>query len=262
MGNPALAVRALGFRFASSDWVFRDVGFAVATGNVLAIIGQNGCGKTTLLKTVLGLLRAQEGWIDRTGETGYVPQSVRSSVNFSALEMVVMGRARSVALFRSPGREDFRVARECLGVLGIDHLAERGFAGLSGGERQLVLVAQALAGQCRLMILDEPTAALDFHNQEAILRLLHHLSRHRAMTIIFTTHNPQHAALIADQTLAMARGEAVVFGDTADILVDERLMAIYGMEVRNVSFAVAGRQSRSVLPIFRLDDEASQVLPP
>lgn len=257
MADPLVAARSLGFRFAASGWIFREVGFTLPAGQVLAIIGQNGCGKTTLLKTVLGLLKAREGRVDRTGITGYVPQSVRSSVNFSVLEMVVMGRARSLALFRSPRAEDFRIARESLEMLGIDHLATRGFGGLSGGERQLVLVAQALAGQCELMILDEPTAALDFHNQEAILRLLHDLPRRRNMAIVFTTHNPEHAALIADQTLAMTREGAAVCGPTKDILVDDRLMAIYDMEVRNVSFSIAGRPSRSVLPIFRLEDEAA-----
>lgn len=252
MTEVALEASGLGFGFGTP--LFEDVSFAVPAGGVLAIIGQNGTGKTTLLKTVLGLLRPQHGRVTRRVATGYVPQAIRGNVNFKVLEMVVMGRARSIGLFRSPRAPDFRIARESLATLGVDHLAERSFSGLSGGERQLVLVAQALAGECALMILDEPTAALDFHNQEAILRLLHDLSRRHDLAVVFTTHNPEHAALIADQTLAMTGRGAVVCGATAEVLVDERLMEIYGMEVRNVAFSAAGRRSRSILPIFRLGE--------
>ncbi len=245
-----LEVEQAGFRYNGGGWVFRKHSFRLEPGEITAILGPNGRGKTTLLKTVVGLLKLDEGRISLLGETGYVPQDSWTPFPYSVLDMVVMGRARHIGMFSSPTRADFRTALEFLELLGALRFKDRVFTSLSGGERQIVLIARALASGCGCLLLDEPASALDFKNQEVILKTLRLLSREKGLTVLLTTHYPQHAVHIADKALLMYDPEHYEFGPVGRVMNDETLGRLYGMDIRNINFQHAGREIHTVVPVF------------
>ncbi len=247
--NATIELRQAGFRFAES-WIYRHYSFAVETGEIVAILGPNGRGKTTLLKAMIGLLPLAEGSVEIAGEVGYVPQHATTAFDYSALDIVVMGRARHVKLFQVPTAEDFAIAQHALASLNLSALSERPFNQLSGGERQLVLIARALASECEILILDEPTSALDFHNQDKILQILTHIVRERGLTVLFSTHYPQHALHLADKVLLMHSPEHYQFGPTSDIMSEQNLQALYALPIREVRIEHGGQMTTTVIPIF------------
>ncbi|XWN32858.1 MAG: ABC transporter ATP-binding protein [Devosia sp.] len=243
----------LGVRYGET-FVFRYHSFIVPRGKILAILGPNGRGKTTLIKTLVGLLSPTEGTVITQAPIGYVPQSAASAFAYSVIDMVVMGRARHVALFGSPRAGDYDSAHAALAELGIDHLANRPFDTLSGGERQLVLIARAIASDCTLLVLDEPASALDYKNQDTILRTLFRLRAERGLTVVVSTHNPHHALYLADHALLMFDVSHYRFGTAADLLTDRDLSALYDIPVRTL--ALGGVRSKTVVPLFGETDNA------
>ncbi len=164
--------------------------------------------------------------------------------------MVLMGRATHIGAFGSPRREDYEIARRCLDRLGIRSLEDRVVTRLSGGERQLVLIARALASGCRTIILDEPASALDFRNQQVILSTLRYLSREHGMTVVFSTHYPQHATCLADKVLLMHGSGSHQFGDAGQILTEQNLSRLYGVAMRSLEFIHNGVALRTFAPCF------------
>lgn len=223
----------LGHWFFPGSWVFRGLHLRVEPGQVLAILGPNGRGKTTLLRCIVGLLRPREGQVRHSGRAGigYVPQLQQTVFDYSVLDMVLMGRARHIRLGSVPGPKDRRIARVALERVGLAHLAERPFSSLSGGERQLVLIARALTVESPVLVLDEPASALDLRNQGRVLELLRHLSR-EGLAIVLTTHNPQHAFFVADRALLFFSPEEHVTGPVPDVLSEDRLERLYGIPLR------------------------------
>lgn len=243
-------MRDAGFRYGNGPWIFRDHSFRAEAGDAVAILGPNGRGKTTLLKAVLGLVRLNEGEVRLDGQLAYVPQSFGSAFEYSVLDMVLMGRARHIGLFGAPKEADYAAAHGALAYLGVDRLAGRPFGALSGGERQLVLIARAVASDCEFLILDEPASALDFQNQDLILDSLAALSRERGLTILFTTHYPQHALHLSNKVLLMNDTEEYLFGPTQVIMNDSNLSRLYGMAVRNLRFEHEGAAVDAIVPVF------------
>jgi iron complex transport system ATP-binding protein len=239
-----LQVSDLGFGFTGRGWVFRGVSFTVPPGSITAVLGPNGRGKTTLVRCVAGLLTSQEGHVRSDGAIGYVPQARAGAFAYRVLEMVVMGRARQVAVFSSPGPEDRVAAQDALTRVGIAHLADRQFPKLSGGEQQLVLIARAIASESPILALDEPSASLDLHNQARILSLLGKLAAD-GMSILLTTHHPDHALQLADSAVLMST-DTVHCGSASDMLTDDNLTALYGIGVHTVGYHRNGQQ-RQVL---------------
>lgn len=219
-------------------------------GKILAVLGPNGRGKTTLLKTILGLQAPAAGTVRLRGHAAYVPQLSDALFAYDVLAMVTMGRARHLRWYASPGVRDREIARECLRAVRLEHLADRPFQALSGGEQQLACIARAMASASPLIILDEPSAALDLHNQDIILSLLRRLAREQGLTVVFSTHQPQHAQHIADQTLLM-HTDACDVGPTADMCVDERLSRLYQLPVRVTTLHSESGDIRGVIPLFR-----------
>src|SRR5262249_38620262 len=181
MTAPTLAAHALGFGYGVTP-VGRNVDLEVRAGEVLCLLGPNGSGKTTLFKTLLGLLPAQAGEVLLDGEPlarlarteiarriAYVPQAHTAHFPFRVLDMVVMGRTAHLGLFAAPNAADRQRAREALALLGIADLSEREYTRISGGQRQLVLIARALVQDAPAIVMDEPTANLDFGNQAIVL---------------------------------------------------------------------------------------------
>jgi iron complex transport system ATP-binding protein len=244
-----VAAHGVGHSYDGRLWQFRDLDFSVQAGAVLAVLGPNGRGKTTLLRVAAGLRRPTHGRIATTGAIGLVPQDFARSFPYSVIDIVLMGRARHVGLLRMPGRKDREAARAALATTGMDDKAERSFDSLSGGERQLVLIARAIAGEPATLLLDEPAAALDLRNQDRVLTLLRRLADD-GLAIVFTTHQPNHALAIADSALMMLPERPAAFGRCRDILTDDHLAALYGLPVRTLTFDDGGQARRAVVPLY------------
>ncbi|GJE25533.1 ABC transporter ATP-binding protein [Methylobacterium organophilum] len=237
-----LSVEGLSFGYPGRT-VGRDVSFALKAGEVLCLLGPNGGGKTTLFKTVLGLLPAQAGRVSLDGQDiarwsraqvaralAYVPQAHAAFFPFSVREVVLMGRASRLPPFASPGPSDHAAAEQALARLGIGHLAGRIYTEISGGERQMALIARALAGEPRILVMDEPTASLDFGNQARVLSQVRRLAA-RGIAVILSTHDPGHAFLCADRVLALHEGRLAAAGPPAETVTPEILRRLYGVEV-------------------------------
>jgi iron complex transport system ATP-binding protein len=224
--------------------VGRDVAFSLAAGEVLCLLGPNGSGKTTLLRTLLGLLPMHGGDVRLDGRSirtlsraefarraGYVPQAHAPYFAYSVADMVLMGRSAHIGTLSMPGGHDREVAARAMGSLGIAHLAERPVGEISSGERQLALIARALAQQPRLLVMDEPTASLDFGNQARVLEHIGLLAR-EGIAVVFSTHDPDHAFLCAHRVLLLAQGRALEVGTPRDVLRADSLERLYGVPVR------------------------------
>lgn len=221
-----------------------DISFDLQPGEAIAILGPNGSGKTTLFRTLLGLLPARAGEV-RLGEQSlgslspaeiarhiaYVPQAANGFFNFSVIEVVKMARAAHLPWYAQPGARDHALAIDALAELNIAAFANRDFAELSGGERQLVMIARALASEARILLLDEPTASLDYGNQFLILDEIARLKA-RGVAILFTTHDPNQAMRIADRTLTITRQGVVNIGATRDIVTRDSLAELYAIDVQ------------------------------
>lgn len=224
--------------------VLHDLSLDIPAGTVTTILGPNGVGKTTLLHLILGLLKPQTGQIRLDGRpqavytrremsrlVSLVMQSEYIPFNFTVLEYVLLGRSPYLRMLQMPGKGDYLTARNVLESLEIAHLEQRLVPELSGGERQMVMLARALAQQSRILLLDEPTSHLDLSNKGRMLRVLRRLSA-QGVTIVFTTHDPEAAILIADYVALMRRGQILDYGPLARILTADKLTATYGVPVR------------------------------
>lgn len=238
-----LEARGLGYGYVQRP-VGRALDLALAEGDVLCVLGPNGGGKTTLFRTLLGLLPAQAGTVLVDGQAlagmprgdvarrlGYVPQGHAAQFAFTVSEAVLMGRTAHVGLFAAPGAADREAAERAIRALGIGELAARAVTELSGGERQLAMIARALAQGARTLVLDEPTASLDFGNQVRVLREIRRLAA-EGYAIVFSTHDPGQAFLAASRVLLLAQGGARRQGAPGEVITADNLRAVYGVEVR------------------------------
>lgn len=228
-----LSLRGAGVCYGGR-WIFRNVNIDVNEGRCTALLGANGRGKTTLIRALLGMQALDEGEWCGPAVIGYVPQLAGTPVPYRVLEMVVMGRARHLGTFSAPTRTDYKQAREALQAVGLYHLADQPYHRISGGERQLVLIARALATDARTIILDEPASALDLANQSRLLEIIHGLRISIGYTILFSTHSPQHALHVADETILMMPEGQVLQANTDEILTEKNLSTLYGVPVRRV----------------------------
>lgn len=220
--------------------VLNGIDLHLGAGEILCLLGPNGSGKTTLLRCLIGALRHESGrvYIDGCSETAprqlarqmaYVPQAAGDS-GLTLLDTVLLGRTPHLPPLALPGRHDERIAREALTRVGIAHLAARPFNRVSSGERQLGLIARALAQQPRLFIMDEPTASLDLGNQACVLRTLRDLAAD-GMSVLVTTHQPEHALLLDAHVIALTGGHIAATGPAAEVLRPDTLARLYGTPV-------------------------------
>lgn len=252
-----LAAHGLAFGYAGEP-IGRDVDLALAGGEVLCLLGPNGSGKTTLFKTLLGLLKPQGGEITLDGVPlarwsrrrlaqvmAYVPQAAAGYFPFTALETVLMGRTARLGLFATPSRQDRLAAEAALAALGIEDLKDHVFTRLSGGQRQLTLIARALAQEPQILVMDEPTASLDFGNQIRVLDHVRALAR-RHIGIVLATHDPDHALSCADRVALLRQGRLIGYGPPVEAITSVSLWALYGVAVEVVT--LPGTQRRICAP--------------
>ncbi len=238
-----LEARGLGYGYPGRV-VGRGLDLELGAGEVLCLLGPNGGGKTTLFRTLLGLLPAQAGTVRLEGQSlealqradvarrmGYVPQGHGAQFAFTVREAVLMGRTAHIGMFAAPGAADRDAAEGAIRALGIGALAERVVTELSGGERQLAMIARALAQGARALVLDEPTASLDFGNQVRVLREIRRLAA-EGYAVVFSTHDPGQAFLAASRVLLLAHGGARRQGTPAEVITADNLRDVYGIEVR------------------------------
>jgi iron complex transport system ATP-binding protein len=225
---------------------------SLAPGEVLALLGPNGSGKSTLLKTLLGILPPLAGAIlidgrpiarfsaaQRARHIAYVPQSHVPTFGFTVETVVLMGRIAHGGLLSAPSATDRLVAERALARFGITALKERPYTMISGGERQLVLLARALAQEPQFIVLDEPTASLDFGNQGKVMHELRALAA-AGHGVLFTTHDPNHALRAADRAFLIRDGQCVADGGVRDVLTRARLESLYGAPVEMLTDSATG----------------------
>lgn len=224
--------------------VLRGASFSVPKGSLCGLLGPNGAGKSTLFKCCMNFIAKTEGEIKVGGRPtcwlppaelakiiAYVPQEHKQAFPFTVREIVSMGRNPRMGGFLRLSRRDYAVADRSIEQMGIAHLAARPAGSLSGGQRQLTLIARALAQEAPLMLLDEPTAALDFNNQILVWRALHHIAS-SGVTVLVCCHDPNHILWFCDRVLVMSKGKITAQAAPDEIVRGDFLSRLYGEHLR------------------------------
>jgi iron complex transport system ATP-binding protein len=241
-GQPALEARDLYFSYVEGAPILAGLDLSVRAGMFLGVVGPNGAGKSTLLHLLTGAFRPDRGQVllagrplrewrrrDVARRIGVVPQAESLTFPFRVDEVVLMGRTPYLTgLLSTETAADHEAAARALDAVGVSHLAARRLDELSGGERQMVLVARALAQEPEILLLDEPTASLDLAHQQQIFRLLVKLNRERGLTVIAVTHDLNLAALFCAELAVLHEGRIRSQGSPAKILTAELLGSVYG----------------------------------
>ena len=238
----SIQVENLSFSYGDHE-VLKEVSFSADYGQFLSVLGPNGVGKSTLFRCMLGLLNPSSGSTSIGGtpiteltaaqlarKIAYIPQSHSPVFNFSVFDMVLMGTTAQMGAFSSPGKSQEEQASLALERLGISHLKDRGYGSISGGERQLTLIARAIAQQAKILVMDEPSANLDFGNRLRVMRTVRDLAAD-GYCVIQSTHDPDQAYLWSDKLLALHGGRVLAWGAPRDTLTGHLISTLYGVEV-------------------------------
>lgn len=238
-----LTVQGLSFCYTPGKMVLQDISLDLDSHDILCLLGPNGTGKTTLLRCLLLLNKVNrniiriDGFdltkmpaINRAKLMAYVPQATSMAFPYDAREVILMGRIAHLAIGGRPTRKDREIADQAMDQLGILHLSGSMFNQLSGGEKQMVLVARALAQQARIMIMDEPTANLDYSNQVRMLQVIKSLAE-QGYSILMTTHLPDHAFLAGNKVALMRDGLVMAQGLPEEVLTTDNLSRLYAASV-------------------------------
>lgn len=222
--------------------VLRGVSLGLEAGMILYLLGRNGSGKTTLMQCLSGALKPDAGKItlegrdlhayspaERARRIGLIPQLHTPVFAYTVREIIVMGRAPHLGLFGSPGRLDYEIADEALYSVGLSHYADRPYTQLSGGERQLVLIARGLAQQCKVLLMDEPDAHLDLNNQQRVMDIVVRLAS-SGLAFVVASHMPNNALINAHRILLMKHGKVLASGTPSETLTEALLSAAYDLD--------------------------------
>ena len=259
--NVSLEARHLSYGYRPGETVLHDVSLCVAMGEILYILGRNGGGKTTLLSCLAGLLTPALGEIvlegvplekyspaQRAQKIGMIPQMHTPVFAYTVQEMVMMGRAPHLKWLESPSAVDHAIVEEALEQVGVYELKDRPYTEISGGERQLALIARGLAQKCQILLMDEPTAHLDLSNQHRVLEIVQQLSR-QGLSFIISSHAPNDALSYADQVLLLSEGWVTDFGSPQTTLTEPLLSSVYGIRTEVIYQHENGRLTpKAVVP--------------
>jgi iron complex transport system ATP-binding protein len=242
--------------------VLDGLSFEVARGSIVGLLGPNGSGKTTLLRIVAGMLPPRTGTVTLDGKPvgrltrrdlarrlAVVPQDTHPAFDFSVLDIVLMGRYPHLGAFELEGAADLEIARDALTATGTAGLESRPFSTLSGGEKQRVVIASALAQASDVLLLDEPTASLDLGYQFEIAALLRRLNHERGVTMVVSTHDLNLAAALCGRVVLLKQGRMLAQGTTNETLTAPNIRALYGVDADVRFHALAGHLT--VVPIAR-----------
>ena len=237
-----LRVEDLHFSYGNLE-VLKGVSFGVESSGFVSLLGPNGAGKSTLFRCMLGLLEPASGSVHICGRNiqtmpavelshrvAYIPQSHHPVFNFSVFDMVLMGTTSQLSPFATPGKQQRQLAEAAMERVGIAHLRDRGCSNISGGERQLALIARGIAQQAKILVMDEPSASLDYGNKLRVMKMIKDLT-HDGYTVIQSTHDPDQAFLYSDQILALYDGKILANGTPRDTISSDLICALYGVDV-------------------------------
>lgn len=242
--------------------ILNNISFSVEDGQVLAVLGANGRGKTTLLKCMMGLLPWKNGQTLIDGKPmssmkhaevwkkiAYVPQSKGTALSYTAIEMVVMGCSARLGIFEQPSKEHIAEAEAAMKAVGVFWLRDKKCSEMSGGELQMVLIARALSARPKLLVLDEPESNLDFKNQLIILDTIKRLAKEQSIAAIVNTHYPAHALKIADQSLILNKDGSYAYGPAEETITEENMEKAFSVEVKICDYHYGDHCYKNVIPI-------------
>lgn len=237
-----MKIENLHFSYGSRE-VLKGVSFGIDDSGFVSVLGPNGAGKSTLFRCMLGLLEPSEGSVHICGRNirqmppaelshrvAYIPQSHTPVFNFSVFDMVLMGTTAQLSRFSSPGKKEAQLAEAAMERIGISHLRDRGCGNISGGELQLALIARAIAQQAKILVMDEPSASLDYGNKLRLMETVKGLTR-EGYTVIQSTHDPDQAYLYSDQILALYDGKLLARGTPQETISSSLISRLYGVDV-------------------------------
>ncbi len=232
------------FSYKKSKKILTDICFSINSGEILAILGPNGVGKTTLLRSMMGLLKWDSGnsYLDNKKledldskeiwkNIAYVPQAKGVAFGYNVEEFVLLGRSSHIGITKQPSKKDKEFAINAMEKVGISHLKDSFCNQISGGELQMALIARALCAEPTMLILDEPESNLDFKNQLIILETIEKLSKNQGISCIFNTHYPAHALKISDYSLILSKDGDSFFGETNKLINNEMMRDVFDVNV-------------------------------
>ncbi|MDT8899760.1 ABC transporter ATP-binding protein [Anaeroselena agilis] len=257
-----LQVKNISFGYSGAGNLLSGLSLTVQDGDIVCLLGPNGAGKTTLLRCLLGISKVHTGSIRVKGREiasvppaelsrtiAYVPQATDTVFPYRVLDMVVMGRTPHIGFTAVPSRSDVAVAKEALRELGIAHLADCLFSEISGGERQLTLIARAITQQASMLVMDEPTSSLDYGNQVRILKVISQLAG-QGYSILMTSHFPNHAFMLCNKVLVMKHGRIIAAGRPEETVTENSLSNLYGARVKIVEIADGATPVKVCIPLL------------
>lgn len=244
-----IEVSELEYSYGRCFKVLENVSFTLKAGEFMSVLGKNGAGKSTIFRCILGMLPEYKGQIMCDGKSiremtqkelaehiAYIPQIHRPTFGYTVINMVLMGLNRLISPFSMPSEEHVQMARGALKKVGIENLADRNFAHLSGGEQQLTLIARAIAQDSNVLIMDEPTSALDYGNQYRVMKHIRQLADD-GYSVLMSTHNPQHAIDFADNVIALHKGTVEDKGKPNEVIDEKLIKKLYDIDARIVEVA-------------------------
>ncbi|MCD8019471.1 MAG: ABC transporter ATP-binding protein [Clostridiales bacterium] len=238
-----LELRDVSCGYAKNKPVLKNITFTLQDGEICALLGPNGVGKTTLFKTILNLIKPLSGQVcidgsditkwttkRRSRYMAYVAQAHVPSFPYLVKDIAMLGRMGQTSAVGQPSRKDYEIVEQALEDVGIRHLRDAVYTEISGGERQLLMIARALAQEPKILIMDEPTANLDYGNMIVVMKCIRNLARN-GLCIIFTTHMPDQAFMCHAKTAVLFRNAPMVFGDAHRVITEENLYKAYNTDI-------------------------------